>query len=59
MGGEKQCEHCVHFRIESGDETGECRRYPPTLFCGEDASWSAFPRVAPVTWCGEFTRRRN
>lgn len=57
MDDEQRCEHCVYFRMEAGDEAGECRRYPSTLFCEEDGSFSAFPHAAPVTWCGEFKRR--
>lgn len=33
MDDEQRCEHCVYFRMEAGDEAGECRRYPPTMFC--------------------------
>ena len=59
MDGEERCEYCRYAEFDAGEEMGECHRYPPTAFVDGDDSFTIFPHVAKVTWCGEFKRRCN
>ena len=49
----KVCENCMFWSLTNpahgGNDTGLCRRYPPTVK-------SEWPRVGQGDWCGEFRK---
>ena len=58
------CKHCAHFEWDKKSPTGECRRYPRQVVCGEEADGFylsfEYPDHNPEEdWCGEFSRRTN
>ena len=48
----ERCETCRHaaspHKDSAGEQTVECRRYPPVSAQGQ------FPRVGLAVWCGEW-----
>ena len=52
------CLACAYFRAMSpllGEDTGECRRYPPQATSPKEGLVdSNFPHVRVEWWCGEF-----
>ena len=76
MNTRMKCRACYYFlkrdddHIESGDDVGQCRRYPPVLVAGLDDEQAEYltgvsgdetdffvqPYVSGLSWCGEFRR---
>ena len=53
-----KCASCAFFVGEAKEDTGECRRLPPTIFPdGDDAVGFSFAITLADQWCGEFKRR--
>ncbi len=51
----KECNKCEHFlKIDKKVETGECRRFPPTMRSFDDTD--RFPVVWDTDGCGEFKK---
>jgi len=60
MSDTEQCSNCRFWvrlvGVSDGDDTGECRRYPPTVFGFEGQTSTlqqAAPEVSAEFWCGE------
>ncbi len=46
-----RCRTCKFFeKHKTDDETGDCRRYPPTPLPVDDHEWAV---VSVEDWCGE------
>jgi hypothetical protein len=51
-----KCGTCAFLQAKPGEPAGYCRRYPPVAMESEEGSYSAFPVVELVDWCGEYKR---
>ena len=62
------CQSCRHAELTMFDpcdheEVGvlayECRRFPPTVFVGDEETGAvqAWPTMQPEDWCGEWEAR--
>ncbi len=48
MSVRASCENCMYF------EESQCHRRAPQMMHGKDVAYSAWPRVRPFDWCGDF-----
>jgi len=64
----EKCANCKFAQSAAGETDMECRRSPPvpTSFMLQDpggnvkfAMRTAFPRVNPASWCGEFAEPKT
>ena len=40
-------------------DAGYCKRFPPTINCGEGEDWfTSFPKTQITDWCGEFKEKQ-
>jgi hypothetical protein len=55
------CGNCRFYFADGGPEDdGDCRRYPPVVFPGNEDLDDDFlhPTVERLSWCGEWKRER-
>lgn len=51
------CWRCRFFEYvpdSDDDDSGVCRRYPPTPLVDDEGGFAALPFVEYTDWCGEF-----
>jgi len=50
--GKYRCKDCLFYR------SGNCFRYPPTVYNSLGDTYSIFPEVNLDDWCGELTLKQ-